>query len=294
MKWSRAIDADIDRGRHSRFAESPDLSLREALQRYLEEVTPQKRGASEEVIRIRALQRMKIASYSMANLGPAVVARFRDERLEKVSSGTVIRDLSVLSSVINHARREWGIGMQNPCGLVRKPRAPHGRTRLLNADEEARLLQELRPVGRRNVWMTPVVQLALETAMRRGELLALRWESLNLEKRTAHLPMTKNGRPRHVPLSLAAVSILESLPRSPDGRVFPITAAALVAAFTHACRRAGIADLHFHDLRHTATTRIAEKLPNVVELAAVTGHQSLQMLKRYYHPKAEDLALKLG
>lgn len=237
---------------------------------------------------------MKIASYSLANLSPAVVARFRDERLLTVSSGTVIRDLSVLSSVINHVRREWGIVIQNPCELVRKPRAPLGRTRLLDAAEEARLLHELRPVGRRNVWMKPVVQLALETAMRRGELLALRWESMDLAKRTAYLPLTKNGRPRHVPLSLAAVSILEALSRSPDGRVFPITAAALVAAFTHACKRAGIVDLHFHDLRHTATTRIAEKLPNVVELAAVTGHQSLQMLKRYYHPRAEDLARKLG
>lgn len=294
VRWSRGIEADIDRGRHSRYAGASDLSLRETLERYLKEVTPQKRGASEEIIRIRALQRMKIASYSLANLSPAVVAGFRDDRLATVSSGTVIRDLSVLSSVINHARREWGVVMQNPCELVRKPRAPLGRTRLLNAEEEARLLQELRPVGRRNVWMKPLVQLALETAMRRGELLALRWGSINLEKRTAHLPMTKNGRPRYVPLSLAAVPILEPLPRSPDGRVFPITAAALVAAFTHACRRAGIMDMHFHDLRHTATTRIAEKLPNVIELAAVTGHQSLQMLKRYYHPKAEDLAKKLG
>jgi integrase len=130
--------------------------------------------------------------------------------------------------------------------------------------------------------------------MRRGELLSLTWDNIDFRRRTAYLPETKNGEARTVPLSSRAIAVLTALPRSMDGRVFPITANALKIAFERAVRRAGIEDLHFHDLRHEATSRLAEKLPNVIELAAVTGHKDLRMLKRYYHPRAEDLARKLG
>lgn len=130
--------------------------------------------------------------------------------------------------------------------------------------------------------------------MRRSELLALRWEHVNTKKRRVHLPLTKNGSARDVPLSKAAVALLEGLPRSIDGRVFPTTADALKKAFSRACERAGIDNFHFHDLRHEATSRLAVKLPNVIELAAVTGHKDLRMLARYYHPRVEDLAKKLN
>jgi integrase len=129
--------------------------------------------------------------------------------------------------------------------------------------------------------------------MRQGEILSLEWKNVDLERRVARLPITKNGDGRDVPLSPKAVAILRSIPRSLDGRVFPITVGALQTAWKFAVKRAGINDLHFHDLRHEATSRLAEILPNVVELSAVTGHKDLRMLKRYYHPKAEDLARKL-
>lgn len=130
--------------------------------------------------------------------------------------------------------------------------------------------------------------------MRRGELLSLRWENVNLVAQTALLPMTKNGTARIVPLSKKAVAILQALPGDKSGPVFPLTYMVVNNCFVAACERAGIIDLHFHDLQHTATTRLAEKLPNGIELAAVTGHRTSQMLKRYYHPQAEALAKKLG
>jgi integrase len=136
--------------------------------------------------------------------------------------------------------------------------------------------------------------LALETAMRRSELLGLRWSNIDLTKQVAFLPLTKNGTDRNVPLSTAAVAILIGMPHSIDGRVFPINIAAMEAAFLRAVRRADLHGLHFHDLRHTATTSLAGKLTNILELSAVTGHKELRMLKRYYHPKAEDIARKLG
>lgn len=294
VKWARALETGIDRGLYLSRASAEQLTLKDALGRYAKEVTPVKRGAKDEVIRINALQRRKFTSHSLATLTPKILADFRDERLKTVSSGTVIWDLVLISSVINHARREWGISITNPCTLVRKPPVPPGRDRLLLAEEEIRLLHEMLPTGRRSIWIRPITIFALETAMRRGEIIALRWEHINLSSQTAYLPMTKNGTSRTVPLSMKAVATLRELPRSLDGRAFPINAAALAAVFRKAANRAGLNDLHFHDLRHTATSRLANKLPNLIELSAVTGHKTVQMLKRYYHPKAEELAKKLG
>jgi integrase len=294
QKWARAIESAIDKGTHQNVGYAKDVLLRDILQRYVEEVTPTKRGAKREAESIRFVQRHKMSSYSMATLTPTVIAAFRDERLKTVSAGTIIRELVILSSVINHARKEWSLPISNPCEMVRKPPTPQGRSRLLTNEEEVKLLNELQPKGRRSRWMAPLVMLALETAMRRGELLSLRWNDINISAQTAMLRMTKNGTSRKVPLSKKAITVLMNLPRNENGMVFQLSEMGMEAAFRKACSRAGIVNLHFHDLRHTATSRLAEKLPNVIELASVTGHRTIQMLKRYYHPNAETLAKKLG
>jgi hypothetical protein len=293
-KWARAIESEIDKGQFVNVCEAQRTSLGDLIARYLVEVTPTMKGANEDTIRLKAIIRKPIARWSLANLNASRIAAFRDERMKQVSSGTVIRELAYLSSIINHARREWGINTPNPVQHVRKPVSPVGRTRKLSDEEKSKLLTALEPRGRQNIWTKPVVVLALETAMRRGELLGLRWEYIDLARQTALLPDTKNGTPRTVPLSTAAVELLRSLPRNISGDVFPIKYFTLDAAFKRAVRRAGLEDFHFHDLRHTAITAMAVKLPNLIELSAVTGHKSLAMLKRYYHPDVEMLARKLG
>lgn len=293
QRWAIQVEASMNNRTYQKTTVADEQRLFDILERYSSEVSPRKRGVQRERESIAFMQRQKMALYSMSNLSSSVIAEYRDERMKTVSAGTIIRELSILSSIINHARKEWGLPITNPCDLVRKPSSPQGRNRILSSDEEAELLEQLKPRWRRSIWMRPLVELALETAMRRGELLSLRWDLVMLDRRTATLPMTKNGSPRIVPLSTRAVTILESLPRT-GPLVFPITHMGLYAAFRKACKRAGLHDLHFHDLRHTATSRMAEKLPNVIELASVTGHQTVQMLKRYYHPKAEALAKKLG
>lgn len=292
-QWARAIEVEMDRGLFICRDKTEQTTLGDVIRRYMLSVTPSKRGHAEETIRLTATLRHRIARLSMSNLTPEVMATYRDERLRKCKANTVIRDLAVLSAIINHAKREWGIVIQNPVELIRKPAMPPGRDRVLSHAEEVALLRELEPTGRRNPLMRHLVILAIETAMRRGELLGLLWEHVDPEQRTLFLPLTKNGQSRYVPLSSRAVETLQAMSRS-DGRVFPITVAAMEANFLKAVRRAKLDNLHFHDLRHTAASRMASKLPNVIELAAVTGHTSLQMLKRYYHPRAEDLARKLG
>jgi integrase len=131
--------------------------------------------------------------------------------------------------------------------------------------------------------------------MRRGELLSLTWEHVHTEKRYVHLPDTKNGETRDVPLSPMALELLRELPRNfrGDQVVFPLHYEALKSAWRRACTRTSITNLRFHDLRHEATSRFFEKGLNVMEVAAITGHKDLRMLQRYTHLRAEDLALKL-
>jgi integrase len=142
--------------------------------------------------------------------------------------------------------------------------------------------------------MIPLVELALETAMRCGELLIFLWNHIDLNAQIALLLMTKNKMTRDVPLSRRTVAILAAPPRLNGDIVFPLYYMTMYNCFTDACKRAGITNLHYHDLRYTATSRLTARPPNVIELTSVTGHQKIQMLKRYHHPKAAVKAQELG
>ena len=295
-RWARQIETDMDKGAYTSAVLAERTTFREVIERYMREVTPSMLSEQEDLIRLRAICRRPLCGLNMLALTPSKIAEYRDERLKEVSAGTVIRELCYFSSIINHARREWGINVTNPVALVRKPPSPKGRSRTLNDAEKSRLLSELvaTRANRRSTWMKPLVEFALESAMRRGEMIALLWVNVDLNKRVAFLPTSKNGESRLVPLSTNAIQILKELPHSIDGRVFPLNGFTVAAAFMKATKRSNIPDFHFHDLRHTAITNMAEKLPNVLELSAVTGHKTLSMLKRYTHFKPEDLAKKLG
>jgi len=333
-KWVRKLEHELETSGFVDRREAEKNTLAVVLKRYQQEVTPSKKSADIEAIKINVLLRdHDLMNMKMSAITSVAVAAWRDRRLRQVSGATVNREIDVLSTVLNHARREWGIHVENPIPYVKRPEKSKARDRRFSADEEKYLLAALDEgqrkgdgtfgKGARNPWLSPLVRLALETAMRRGELLALLWEHVNLEKQTAHLPDTKNGDARTVPLSTKAVAILKALPyQSEDedagdedpkvGPVFNTTAMALRKGFTRAVERARekyaedckaikrkpspafLADVHFHDTRHEAASRLADKLSNVLELSAVTGHKDLRMLQRYYHPRAEDLAKKLG
>ncbi len=291
--WARAIEVEMDQGVFVSRAEAESTTLKELLDRYLAEITPGKKGAAPEAARIRAFMRHPLAQRFVAGIHGMDIARFRDERLRKVSSATVKRDLSILGHLFEVARKEWGIHVHNPVRDIKPPASGKGRDRRLLPGEEIRLLAACRDA--RNPWLEPIVRLALETAMRQSELVGLRWKHIDLNRRIAHLPDTKNGESRTVPLSSAAVRVLDSIPRSFNGQVFPcLTAEAIKRSYIRARRRAGIEGLRFHDLRHEATTRLFEKGLNIMEVASITGHKDLRMLRRYTHLKAEDLAKKLS
>jgi integrase len=293
-KWARDIERDMDRSLFVDRSETEKNTLGDLIDRYLREVTPTKRSAESEALRLKALKRGPLGQIKMSALSSGHVAAFRDSRLREVSPASVNKELNHISHVIETARREWNIQLsENPVRFVRRPKNARGRDRRLLGDEEARLMEACNDA--RNPYLARIVRLALETAMRQSEIVSLSWKHVDLNKRVAYLPMTKNGEARSIPLSTAAAEVLRSLPRSINGAVFPgVTAEAVKRAFIRATQRARIENLRFHDLRHEATSRLFEKGLNPMEAASVTGHKTLQMLKRYTHLRAEDLARKLG
>ncbi|MGR4871896.1 integrase [Variovorax sp. LARHSF232] len=293
--WIAQQELSVARGDVPDPAAARGTTMLALMQRYLQEVTPAKKGANQEGYHMRPLMRSKLAAYTPATLTPQAVREWRDERLRTACGTTVNRQLNLLHHVIEFARKEWGIGSGNPVSDVSRPKNNRARDRRLPQGEEERLL--LACDDSRRGYLRDVVTLAIETGMRQAELLGLRWELIDLEKATARLLDTKNGEDRTVPLSKAAVALLTK--RKPEGEgngtVWPgITTEAVKQAFQRARDRAGLEDFHFHDLRHEATSRFFEKGLNMMEAASVTGHRDFRMLKRYTHLDASKLALKLG
>lgn len=268
------------------------------MHRYLAEVTPQKRAADEEAIRLRGLLKHSLASCSLEGLTVARVAQWRNERMTQVSGSTVNRDMNLLGHVIEIARREWELDFEvNPFQRVRRPSHGPSRERRLLPSEEAALLEAC--AATLNPYVLPIIVLALETAMRRSEIVGLEWERVYLSEPSVQLTQTKTGTPRGVALSRRAVVTLSALRpvggEGLKGSVFPgLTPNALKLAFRRAVERAGITDFRFHDLRHEATSRLFEKGLSVMEVASITGHQDVRMLRRYTHLQVRDLARKLG
>ncbi|MCA7892074.1 site-specific integrase [Burkholderia cepacia] len=245
----------------------------------------------------KTLQRMlrreeKLCSIPAVQFRKSHLAEWRDRRMTEVLGSTVGRELDVISSVCRVAIDEWNVGItSNPVHGLRRPKLPLPRDVRLMAGDDERLIAKAIDFNRE---IAPAIILAIETAMRQGEIAKLLWEHIDLEARTVLLPMTKNGRPRKVPLSTRAVEALTWCPPPHRGRVFKLTQSAMKYAFSRVREECGLGTLRFHDLRHEAASRLFEKGLNVIEVATITGHKNLKHLQRYTHLRAEDLALKLG
>ena len=268
-------------------------TLGDLMRRYLAVVTPQKRSADQEALRMKGLLKHSLAECPISSLSPQRVAEWRDLRLQSVSSSTVKRDMTLLAHVLKIACDEWGEPFaKNPFRAVRRPREARPRDRRFNAGEEVALLAACDES--RAAYLRPIVELAIETAMRQSEIVGLDWSRVNLARRSVHLTMTKNGTLRGVPLSLRAMNVLDQLPGDRLGQVFTgVTAEAVKRAFIRARKRAGMDDFRFHDLRHEATSRLFEKGLTVPEVARITGHKTWTMLERYTHLQLEDVARRL-
>ena len=295
-KWIKATEADMER---QLFQPTSGLVLKDVLHRYQRTVMlGHKDFRSSEIYRLHRLTQ-DLGSVALEQLSPAIVSAYRDNRLRLVSGASVKRELVILRSALNTAIKEWGISLpSNPVSNIRIPANGNNRTRRLEPGEEEKLLSAPDELRR-------IITLALETAMRRGEILNIKKSDINFSLCTLLIPTTKTDQPRTIPLSSTAISVLRSQLRASESLsggvvslheepLFTYSARGVSGAFLKRCRRSGIEDLHFHDLRHEATSRLFEKGLNPVEVATITGHKDPRMLMRYTHLRAEDLARKLG
>lgn len=311
--WTRELESEMDRNVFHSRAEAERTTLKEALERYGREVTPGKKGADKELNRIKLWKERPIAARYLASIKGTDLAKHRDERrAEDRAENTIRLELALLSQVFETARKEWGMeSLVNPIRNIRVPGGSKQRDRRLHGQEEHYLLKALvesdYPVTR------DVAEFAIETAMRQSEILGLTPKAVNTTRQIATLADTKNGTTRLVPLSGRAQAILAAQnQRNAEARIFAIRDDRLRRVFAQACRTGRkqymqdcaaqniepdkdfLVDLHFHDLRHEATTRLFERGLGLMEVAAITGHKTLSMLKRYTHLRPEDLAKKLA
>jgi len=306
--WARQTEDEMVRGLYLRRAGSERTTLGAALDRYLAEVSSTKRPSTRAGEEKRSqILKAHLGAWSLAAITPERVAQYRDERLAAgLAHNSVRLELALLSHLFTTAIREWGLGLTyNPVANVRKPSPGPGRNRRLTKDEERRLLAEAHRHS--NPMLGWIVRIALLTGMRQGEILSLRCDQIDLERRIVRLERTKNGSARIVPLSREATAVFRQALQHPlrqtvdspllfygepgkDGRRRPYIIGKLWA---DAVKRAKLEDLHFHDLRHEAVSRLVEAGLTDQQVSAISGHRSMQMLKRYTHLRAEDLVAEL-
>lgn len=297
VQWAADNESAIVAGKQKTII--PNLTFGELLDRYVKEVSSTKRGEKWERIRIKKIKSDPIAKIKLQELSETHIAEWRDRRLKCVSNATVRREWNLLSSACSIAVKEWKWLEKHPMRDVRRPKAPQGRDRRITHQEEESILHCIgydrnSPPNTQSARVGAAFLFAIETAMRVSEITGLAWDKVDVNKRTAHLEQTKNDTRRTVPLSSEAVRILEQLRFVCRGEsVFDIKSGNLDALFRKAKTKAMIEDLHFHDTRHEAITRLASKL-EVLELARMVGHQNLKQLLTYYNATPEELAKKLG
>ncbi len=305
--WARRTEDDMVRGAYIDRAPSESTTFKSAMNRYLAEVSPTKSAGTKRRETVRAKPMFEaLGDYAIAAITPDLVARYRDDRLALGKSNNTVRlELALLSHLFTIAIQEWRMGLiYNPVAAVRKPAAGPGRNRRLLSGEEHKLFAACDEAS--NPMLGWMVRMAIYTGMRAGEIQTLRRDQVDLTRRVVLLNKTKNGSARTVPLALRAVEVLHEALAHPvrpkdtdlvywgepgrDGHRRPYE---YNPAWRRALKRACIADLRFHDLRHEAVSRLVEAGLGDQEVAAISGHKSMQMLRRYTHLRAEDLVARL-
>lgn len=287
-------------------AESKSFTFAAAIKKYSKEKSENKGGWSSEKSRIAKLLRCThITELPLYQIKPAHILQLLEwlktsgnlkSPAMQCTESTLKRYLNTIQHIFQIAVDEWHKIEANPCAKIpksAKPKEAQGRDRRLQGDEYAKMLAALDK--QKNGKQAKIIFiLAVETAMRRGEQLAMRWEHLDLKNRTLLIPKTKTDTPRTIYLSLAAIEALKSIePQGIKGKIFSITKMQLTYAFWQARAAIGAPDLRIHDLRHEATSRLFEKGFGDIETATMTGHKTFAMLKKYAHLKQSHILEKL-
>lgn len=303
--WGRKIESEQERGLWRDLGDAETTTLNMALDRYEAEGARKHKGYEVEQSILSVLHDEPLAKHALSTVRSSNIEALRDRWLaEGYAVGTINRRLTILSATFKLATRKWGMtGLANPVDGLWLGGATERSRRVLDGEIDAII------AASRSPYLPSLIRLALETGMRRGEWSKATWMMIDLDRSVVHLSssITKNAKPRDVPLSPAALDVLHGLAGKKEGRVFSVTPHAITTAFNRAVKRARgqhvsecatqgrdpdrtfLVDLNYHDLRHEATTRLA-KIFQLHELMRIVGHGSPRMLMRYYNPTAEDFA----
>ena len=301
VRWAEKAQTEIRDGRHFQSSEAKRRTLAELITRYVLQVLNHKPGDKRNRAAQLAWWKAQLGGHKLSEITPAVLAEKRDELLASPvrrqsasaatrtkSSATVKRYLAALSHPFTIAMKEWGWVEDNPFLKISKPGEPRGRTRYLDKKELERLLRGCE--ASKNRQLHTIVVLAVSTGMRLGEILTLRRKAVALRSGQITLSKTKNGDLRVVPLAGRALRLLRKrLARrgAPADLLFPgrnpQKPIEISVAWVNAVKKAGITDFRFHDLRHCAATLLVDAGATALQIAAVLGNRTLQMVTRYAH-----------
>lgn len=288
VAWGNEVETKMHRGTFGGSISKQLMTIREMLERYLAEESTKKAYSAADLSRSKPLI-SALGSFHVHNLTPVNLGEYKRMRLALKSPQTVTHELNLLHRAYVIATSEWGIILPNGVPKTARPPLPRGRGTRIRPNQIDLIIQ-----ATESEQLKHIVPLAVETAMRRSELLSIRWEDVDLNRCSICLNKTKNGLSRTVPLSPRALQILQSMPQATVGPVFTLAASSVSQAFQRAVERAGIDHVRFHDLRHEATSRLFERGLNVIEVARITGHVTLSMLDRYTHLDVQSLVQKLN
>ena len=299
LAWASTTEQDMKDQRYKSPRRAMGVTLSQALTKYLSTISAKKALNThrlEKSAAQRLLERLGTET-ALGSISPQIVAQYRDARLQEVTAYSVRHELSLLSHLFSKAKKEWGLPIENPVADIERPPPPRGRTRFLTDNEAAKLLESSR--RSRNYKFYYYILALLHTGMRSSEAAGLRWSQIDLKKRVIYLPTTKNNDPRWVPLTKELTFKLEDLKRISNGnddelvflnenqlktdRTIARPGLKFRESFNAAKKRAGLLDIHMHDLRHTAASHLIMSGVDIRTLADILGHRTLQMVQRYTH-----------
>ena len=299
LAWASATEQDMKDQRYNSPRRAMGITLNQALTKYLSTIS-EKKAVNTQMLEKSASQRLleRIgAETPLGSISPQIVAKYRDARLQEVTAYPVRHELSLLSHLFSKAKKEWGLPVENPVTNIERPAPPRGRTRFLTDSEASKLLESCRKS--RNYKFYYYILTLLHTGMRSSEAAGLRWTQIDLDKRVIFLPTTKNNDPRWVPLTKELTLELHKLKEISNGKKEELVflnddqlnnerskarpGLKFRESFNAAKKRAGLLDIHMHDLRHTAASHLIMSGVDIRTLADILGHRTLQMVQRYTH-----------
>jgi integrase len=306
LKWARNTETQIDDGNIKplgaqgfRTVEGTTFAM--ACEHYERTHSRLKENHRSEALILKALAN-RFGELTVNRIGQPEIAQLRDDLLQKGRSGTTVAHyLNAVSKVYQMLKAEWGLDIANPITGIKRPKPNPPRVVRLSDEAVNALVKACE--GASEPLLAPIVKVAIETGMRRGEILNLQWSDIDHARRRIYINRSKNGLARCIPASRRVLQVLDTAPKTHGSSVFPIDAESMRKHYERSVCRARsqwpdqscnpFTNLTFHDLRHQALSQLSDQGLNVIELAEISGHKTLSMLRRYVHPTLEDILKKM-